>query len=242
MNILSPLTASFLAALIVFIGSIVQGSVGIGLGFIAVPLLVLIDPGFVPGPLLLAALVLTALISVREYQSIEFQNLSWAIIGRTFGTVIGVFVITIMPVSKISLLFAAMILLAVIISILGLRIRVNKKNLFSTGVLSGVMGTTSAIGGVPMAMIYQDLKGPNLRATLSGIFMIGTILSILALFLVGKFGWNEIKLAGILIPGIVLGYMISVRTAKFLDRGFVRPVVLIIASFAGIGIIIKNIL
>ncbi len=240
MNIISPLTGSLLAALIVFIGSIIQGSVGIGLGFVAVPLLVLIDPGFVPGPLLLAALVLTVLISVREYQSIEFKNLSWAVIGRMFGTVIGILIITIMPVSKISLLFAAMILLAVIISILGLRIRLNKKNLFSTGVLSGVMGTTSAIGGVPMAIIYQDLKGPSLRGTLSGIFMIGTILSILALFLVGKFGWNEIKLAGILIPGIVLGYMISIWTAKFLDRGFVRPVVLIIASFAGIGIIIKN--
>jgi uncharacterized membrane protein YfcA len=206
MNIISPLTGSLLAALIVFIGSIVQGSVGIGLGFVAVPLLALIDPGFVPGPLLLAALVLTVLISVREYQSIEFQNLTWA----------------------------------VIISILGLRIRLNKKNLFSTGVLSGVMGTTSAIGGVPMAIIYQDLKGPSLRGTLSGIFMIGTIISILALYLAGKFGWPEIRLACILIPGIVFGYMISNRTTKFMDHGFIRPVVLVIASFAGIGIIIKN--
>ena len=115
----------------------------------------------------------------------------------------------------------------------------NKKNLFGTGVLSGVMGTTSAIGGVPMAIIYQDLKGPNLRGTLSGIFTIGTILSILALAISGKFGWKEIELAGVLIPGIVLGYLFSLLTAKYLDRGYIRPIVLIIASISGIGIVLK---
>ncbi len=236
---ISPQMGSLAAALIVFFGSIIQGSVGIGLGFVAVPLLVLINPDFVPGPLLLAALLLTILIAVREHSSIEFKNISWAVAGRTLGTVIGVFMLVLIPVGSISLLFAGMILLAVIISLLGLRISLNKKNLFGTGVLSGVMGTTSAIGGVPMAIIYQDLKGPNLRGTLSGIFTIGTMLSILALTLSGKFGWKEIELAGVLIPGIILGYLFSLLTSKYLDRGYIRPIVLIIASISGIGIVLK---
>jgi len=230
---------SYLAFLIVLVGSIVQGSVGIGLGFVAVPLLVLINPDFVPGPLLLAALVLTLLIAIREHQSIESKNLPWAIFGRTFGTLAGIFLILVMPIGKISLLFAIMILLAVIISFMGLRLELNKKNLFGTGVLSGIMGTTAAIGGVPMAIIYQDFKGPRLRGTLSGIFTIGTILSIIALAVVGKFGWKEFQLGGVLIPGILLGYIISIKTAKYLDKGLIRPIVLLIASFAALGIILR---
>jgi uncharacterized protein len=230
---------SFLAVLIVFVGSVVQGSVGIGLGFVAVPLLVLINPDFVPGPLLLSALVLTLLIAIREHHSIESKNLSWAVFGRTVGTLAGIFLITVIPISKISLLFAGMIILAVIISLMGLRLKLNKKNLFGTGVLSGIMGTTAAIGGVPLAIIYQDFKGPRLRGTLSGIFTFGTILSIIALAVVGKFGLKEFQLGVVLIPGILLGYFISIKTAKYLDQGLIRPIVLLIASFAALGIILR---
>ena len=55
-----PLTAIdlLLAISVVTIGSVIQGSVGFGLGPLAVPLLVLLDPIFVPGPLILAALLL----------------------------------------------------------------------------------------------------------------------------------------------------------------------------------------
>jgi len=71
-----PLTWSetLIACLITVTGSTIQGAVGIGLGFIAVPLLVLITPDFVPGPLLLSALLLTVLISYREQRSIDFYE------------------------------------------------------------------------------------------------------------------------------------------------------------------------
>ena len=53
-------------------GAVLQGSVGFGLGLVGVPLLVLIDPVFVPGPLLLGAFLLNLLISLREQTAIDF--------------------------------------------------------------------------------------------------------------------------------------------------------------------------
>jgi hypothetical protein len=44
---------------VVAVGAALQGAVGFGLGVIGAPLLVLIAPGLVPGPLLLVAFVLT---------------------------------------------------------------------------------------------------------------------------------------------------------------------------------------
>lgn len=228
------------AGLIVTIGAILQGSAGIGLGFVAVPLLVLIDPSFIPGPLLLSALVLTLLVTYREHRSIDFKGLPWAVAGRIIGTLLGVAALGFVPGEKISLLFGSVILLAVALSLSGLRLSINNKNLFGTGTLSGFMGTTSAIGGVPMALIYQDYEGPRLRGTLSGIFVIGTIISIISLAMIGKFGLPEIQLAAILIPGILIGFVISRHTAAILDKGFIRPVVLTVAVLAGLGVIVRT--
>jgi len=230
----------FLAALIVCIGSMIQGSVGIGLGFFAVPLLVLLDPRFVPGPLLLAALFLTLMVSFREYHSIDKRGIKWASLGRLIGTVFAVYLLTIIPQDQLGLLFAAIIILAVVMSIVGFKLNINPGSLIGTGTLSGFMGTAAAIGGVPLALLYQRYQGAQLRGTLSGIFVIGTIISLVFLGVIGKFGWFEVQLAMVLLPGILVGFLISGRTARLLDEGWIRPAVLILASLSAVAVIIKN--
>lgn len=231
-----------LAAAITVVGATIQGSVGIGLGFVSVPLLVLINPKFVPGPLLLAALVLTLLIVIREHRTIEFKGIWWAVFGRMLGTVAGVLILGFIPAENLSTLFGIVILLAVIISLSGFRLKISGKNLLVTGTLSGLMATTAAIGGVAMALVYQDFDGPRLRGTLSGIFVMGTIISIIGLASAGRFGWQEIQMSGMLIPGVISGYFISFYTSRMLDRKWIRPIVLTIASLAGIIVVLRNML
>lgn len=236
------MTIFLIALLIVMVGSVVQGSVGIGLGFIAVPLLALLDQHFVPGPILLAALVLTILVSYREYNSIVFKEINWAVVGRILGTAVGAGTLILVPENKLAVLFGAMVLCAVGMSTLGLRLAVSPRNLVLTGILSGIMGTTSAIGGVPMALIYQDLQGPKLRGTLSAIFVVGTLISIISLIIIGRFGGREIILALELIPGIVIGYLISNRTARMLDRGYIRIMILWLAGLSAAVILIRGLI
>jgi uncharacterized membrane protein YfcA len=222
------------------VGATVQGSVGIGLGFVSVPLLVLINPEFVPGPLLLAALILTISIAARDRQAIEFAGIWWAVLGRVLGTSIGIMILGFIPADKLAILFGIMIILAVSISLVGFRLKINGRNLLATGTLSGLMGTTAAIGGVALALIYQDFEGPRLRGTLSGIFVLGTIISILGLSVIGKFGWHEVQMAAVLVPGVMAGFFISFYTARFLDKNMIRPIVLSIAALAGIVVILKG--
>ena len=47
------------------LGACVQGSIGFGLGLIAAPVLALIDPSMVPGPVLAAGVPLTLAVLVR---------------------------------------------------------------------------------------------------------------------------------------------------------------------------------
>ena len=229
-----------LASIIVCIGSMVQGSVGIGLGFVAVPLLILLDERFVPGPLLFAALFLTIMVSYREYHSMDTPGIKWASIGRFIGAICAALLLTVIPQQYLGLLFAVIIIAAVILSISGFKLEITVASLISTGILSGFMGTTAAIGGGPLALLYQRYQGPRLRGTLSGIFVIGTVISLIFLSLIGRFGLLEIKLALVLLPGILLGFIISGKTARMLDGGWIRPIVLLLAILSAVAVIIKN--
>jgi uncharacterized membrane protein YfcA len=134
-----------------------------------------------------------------------------------------------------------MVLLAVGITFAGLEFPLTSRNLLLAGTLSGIMGTTSAIGGPPMALIYQNQKGPRIRGSLSVIFAVGTVISIVSLAVIGRFGLREVYAALVLFPGIITGFFLSRHTARILDRGFIRAAVLATSAISGIFIILKNI-
>jgi len=231
---------SFMACCIAAVGAILQGSIGFGLGLIAVPLLVLINPIFVPGPLLLAALSLTLLLSYREHQAVHVKGIKWAIPGRLVGSIIGAALLTAIPQNSLSVMFGAMVLLAVVISIAGIDLPLTSRNLFGAAIFSGFMGTTSAIGGAPMALVYQKQKGPLIRGTLSAIFVFGTVIALISLVFIDRFGLEEIQVALVLLPGIILGFSLSRWTAKVLDKGFIQPAVLVASTVSGLIVIIRN--
>jgi uncharacterized membrane protein YfcA len=228
-----------MAIIIVTLGSIIQGSVGFGLGPFAVPLLFLINPVFVPGPLILAALLLTMLMFLRERADVDFKGLKWAIVGRVLGTLIGAFVLTMISASHMVVLLAGLVILAVLINASGIRVKAVSWTILSAGTLSGFMAIVAAIGGAPMALIYQDEAGPTIRSTLAGIFVIGIILALISLIVIGKFGYTEFIAALWMMPGIIVGFYISSRTKKYLDRGYIRTAVLIVSALAAIVLIVR---
>jgi uncharacterized membrane protein YfcA len=224
------------------LGAVVQGSVGLGLSLVTVPLLVLIDPSFVPGPVLCVAIVLTLLLSHRERRSIDFHGVAWVLAGRIPGTVLGAAALVMLAGDVLSVLFGVLVLLAVAFSSFKVSVEPKRWSLTSVGVLSGFMSTTAALGGPPVALLLQNLPGARLRGTLSGIFLVGASVSLLALVAVSRFGRQELVLALVLLPGVLLGFGISGFTAPILDRGYTRPTVLVVASVAALVAIGRQVL
>ncbi len=228
-----------LAIIIVILGAMLQGSIGFGLGPFSVPLLLLINPIFVPGPLLLIALGLTILMYKREKHAVNKNEIKWAVLGRVFGTVAGAIILTIISKNHLSLLFASVILLSLIIFISGIKLKLTNLNLTIVGTISGFMGTTTSIGGPPMGLLYQNKKGPRIRGTLSGIFMIGTVLALISLVVIDEFGYTELIAALILLPGIFIGYYFSRYSTKILDNGYIRPTILIVSALTSTILILR---
>lgn len=236
-------TLAWLAAvLIIAVGAAVQGSVGFGLGVVGAPLLILLDPRLVPGPILLDALLLTLLVTVREWQHVRLADLGWSVPGRLLGTFIAVWILKVVPSARLQFTMGVFMLLAVALTMIGPRVRVGRRSLFGAGTLAGVMSTLTSMGGPPMALLYQHEAGPRLRGTLAAFFSLGVVLSLAGLMAAGRFGWTEVRLAALLLPGVVIGFALSAWTAQRLDKRHTRLVVLVTSTAAGVLVVVKGLM
>lgn len=224
----------------VAIGATLQGTVGMGMGLFAVPLLILVDPRLVPGPLLGTSVVYVVLLAHRNRRGVQWRDLGWALSGRLVGVSIAAVVLSIVSQRHIAVVFAVLILSAVAMSASGLRAEPRPATLLGAGTLSGFMATTVSIGGPPMALLYQDKSGERLRGTLSGFFSVGILLSLTALHLVGRFGRQEVFLAALLLPGTLLGFLLSRHTARVFDRGYIRPAVLTVSAASALAVLLRQ--
>ena len=69
------------------IATTLSGALGFGGGIVGIPFLVLINPEFVPVPLLLQGVFFTSAITWRERRAIDLPALKWATIGLLPGAV-----------------------------------------------------------------------------------------------------------------------------------------------------------
>jgi uncharacterized membrane protein YfcA len=139
------------------------------------------------------------------------------------------------------LVFSLAVLLGVVISLAGWHIRLTLKNLFITAIGSGFVSTVSAVGGPPLALVYQHEAAPKIRGTLSAIFLIGTPISLVGLWWAGRFGWPEFALGMLLMPAIGVGFLFSRYTAGRLSDKSTRPTVLALSAATAIIVMIRAI-
>jgi len=234
--------AAVLASAVVALGSIAQGSVGFGVGVLGAPLLLLIEPRLVPGPLLLTAFFLIVALTWREWRGIRFGDLGWALAGRVAGTVVAVVFLGGIPAGRLDAVLGVVVIAAVALSAIGLEVRLSTASALGAGALSGFFGTVAAVGGPPMGLLYQREKGSVVRGTLSAFFVVGTVISLAGLVAAGRFGAAELRLTPVLLPGALVGYLLSGRLAPVLDRGWLRPAILAISVIAGCVVVFQRLL
>lgn len=228
-----------LGATVVGLGAVLQGTVGFGLALFSAPLLALIEPRLVPGPLIFAGVSLTLLMAVRERSDID-RRAAFALLGRVPGTIAGATTLVLAPAHALGVILGMLVLAAVGMTAVGPPLRPGPRTLLVAGLLSGFMGTTSSIGGPPIAMVYQHESGPRVRATLGAYFTLGATMSLIALAIVGRFGGWELRAALALLPGIFLGFYVSRRTSTWLDRGRTRAAVLVVSAAAGLALVVRE--
>jgi uncharacterized protein len=235
-----------LAVLVMTVAATVQGSVGFGANMLAAPVLALLDPDLVPGPIFVAAALLTFATALREPDAIDWQVVRRATAGRVPGSIIGAFVLAAVTDRSLQLMVGLTILVAIVLSSGALsqrvdRIRDSRATHVGAGFVSGFGATTAAIGGPPMALTLQHRAGPALRATMGAYFAIGTMITLPAIAAAGRLGRSELLAGAALVPGVLLGFTVSGPLRRHVDAGRVRPLVLGLAGLAAAVLIVRTI-
>lgn len=229
-----------MAAVFIVFGAIGQSTIGIGFGMFAAPFLAFIEPRLVPGTVLMMGMTVSSMIVVREFRHIDREGLTWALVGRALGAVGAGMTIALIPAKLFGVLFALLILLAVVLSLLGWRLLPTRNNLITAGVLSGYMGTITSVGAPPVALVYQHRAAEVIRPTMATFLFIGAGMSIVTLALAGRFGATEFVLGVLMLPPLLLGFYLSRFILPLVDRGFVRPLILGITGLAAVALLIRS--
>jgi uncharacterized membrane protein YfcA len=239
-----PVTpAEFAMALaLATVGSAIQGSVGFGLAVVSAPVLLIAnrESKFVPGPLLIAAMLLTILIAHRERSSVAPREVAIATVGRVLGMLPAAYALSVLKQAEYNILFSVLILMGVGLSMSGWHLRPTPGTLLAASTLSAVTSTISSVGGPPLALVYQHQKGPHIRGTMSAIFTIGTVISLAGVWWAGKFGWAELALGLLLAPGVFVGFYLSRYATRHIDGPRIRPAILAFSALSAAAIIVRT--
>jgi len=232
-------TSLALPVAVVFVGGFTQGTVGFGLALVVVPVLGLVNPEWVPGPILLVTLLLSMLIVWREGRQVDRRALLVPMMGQLLGIGVALIVLGWIAPQPLSILTGSIVLLAVALSGLGLRVRPTSPSLVVAGTLAGFMGTTASIPGPPLALLHQHVSPAHRRGTLAYFFVVGNSLSLAGLAWTGRLSLNDMGVGLILFPAAVFGYVGAVLLAHRLPASFIRRLVLIFSAIGAVMLIYK---
>ncbi|WP_252179323.1 sulfite exporter TauE/SafE family protein [Endozoicomonas sp. 4G] len=230
-----------IAMLVVFLGSLVQGMIGFGMAIVAAPILYIVAPSLVPGTLICMALFLS-LLTARKYRgALDLAEMKYAVAGRVPGSLLGAYLLLVASKDHMSLFIGAAVLMAVFASLFSVKVRATKLSLFVAGVVSGVTGTTSSIGGPPVALVMQNETGDKIRASLSIYFVFSSFISLIFLSAGGMVGVHDVKNALVLLPAVLLGSKIASHVSHRIDQRVIRNALLVLCSIAGVTAIASGV-
>lgn len=238
MNLADPVLLA--CALAVMVGALIQGTGGIGFAMFAAPIVAILRPDMVPGPMIVAGGLVSLLIAAREFRSIDYRGAAIAMAGRVPGSIVAGLVIGLLPRTTFAISFALLILLAVAMSLGGWRVRATPASLAAAGFGSGVMGTITSVGAPPMGIVMQNLDPPALRATIGAFLVAGAVISLTVLAFAGRFGFHEIELGLLLIVPMAIGFWISTPLVRRVNASRMRGIVLAISGVSALVLLVQN--
>jgi hypothetical protein len=155
------------------------------------------------------------------------------------GTAVGASGLSLVAPASLTKLFALLILVVVLVSLIGTGVRVSRRALLAGGGAAGVMGTMVGIHGPPIALVFQNAEPAQARAMLGAFFAVGYATSVIALFAVGLFGRQELTVGLLLLPGVGIGYATAPLVGRFVDRRRLRIAILTISGASAIALALR---
>jgi uncharacterized membrane protein YfcA len=229
-----------LAATLV-VGATVQGMVGLGVGLVSAPVVTLLAPELMPGLLLFMGFFTPAFTLAADRSDIDWRGLGWSLPFRVPGTVAGVLLVAVVDERALGIAVGAMVLVSVLVTWRTLEVPLTRLNLSVAGMVSGVTGTATSIGGPPIAVLYQHERATRIRNTLAVYFAVGAVFSLVGLAIAGRITRAEIGLAFLFLPALVAGLWLAGVLRRRLPTDSIRTGVLVLCAVSAAALLVRSV-
>ena len=229
----------FVISLVVFVASFVQGATGFGFAMITAPIIALIAPGTLPVLLLVLMIPLNLFVVWRERHALDIRGASWIMLGRTAGTAGGLLILVSISIKSLDLLIGFSTAIAAMVSLFTPSFSPSRSTLISVGVITEITETATGVGGPPLAMIYQHRPASELRSTIATCFLLGEIISLAVLAVSGKVNAEQLRIALLVFPALILGGTLSTLIHHRIEGQLVRFLVLGFALVSGVTVAVQ---
>ncbi|MTI81602.1 MAG: sulfite exporter TauE/SafE family protein [Firmicutes bacterium] len=211
-----------LAAIIVFVASVLQSAIGFGFAIVATPFLLLVynSRDVIQLSIILSFFVAVFLIK-KIWHQIDHAMLKRLIYGSILGVPLGLlfFVYVSLDILKVTI----SIIVLIIASFMLIKWYYNYHKVSShkqqddrtdasgtqllAGFLSGMLTTSVGMPGVPLAVYFsaKNVKKEVVRSTTLAFFIFVYIISMISQLITVKVGYNVISISLTLIPAVAVG-------------------------------------
>ena len=224
---------------VAFLAGFVQGLTGFGSALVAMPLLLLFLPAKTATPFcILMGLVITSILSMGLKSHLDWKKIGPIFLGCLPGITCGTYLLKHANDLVIKRLLGIVL---ISYSIFCMYAHLKPKRLHLSwgvlaGFLTGVTGAAFSAGGPP-TIIYTSLNDWNkdaIKATLSGFFLLTSVLTTIAHALAGIITKEVLGLFLWSIPSMILGTMIGASVYKRLSHGDYLKTIYVLLMFMGI--------
>lgn len=226
--------------LIIFIGATVQGVIGFGLGTISTPIMALLKPDLVPVVVLCLAFIIACSTLHRAWAETDWKMVLYSNLARLPGTFLAVWALAVLSTNSLQIFIGCSVIFTMVLSSLGWTPKVNVANTLIAGGLSGFLGTSTSIGGPPMALLMKTFNPAKARGTLAATFVFGSIVSMITLAVGGQVTTYQLKYAVLYLPLAILGLVAANYFNRFVDRRLLNRIVVIVSIGASLVLIAQS--
>ena len=203
-------------------------------------MLAFVAPELLPAVLILLGAVVGLSALAIDVSAIAPRELPPGFAGRALGAGIAAVIVASLPSPEaVAWAVALTIYLGIALSISGLRPPIRPATLFGAGTLAGIMGTLTAVGAPPMALLYQHETQRRSTAMQNTFYAWGMVVSLLALWWVEAVRAQHLFAALYLLPAILAGLVVAHLARGHVARARMRPVALTLSGLAATGLLLR---
>ena len=216
-----------IAAVMMFVGATVLGTVGFGIGITTSPVLLLVlDPQTVVVTVNTVSLALFVLIIRQTRGHLPGREMVPVIVAGLIGAPVGVLILDTVSPTVLRIVIATLIVVLTVPAALGLRGPVSRPRL--TGVIVGfVVGallTGSGIGGplVALHLLARGWSRQAMRASLAVYFLAVESTGVVGYAVAGLFTEERIGLILVVTGPVILGFALATAIGRRMNERLFR--------------------